>query len=84
MGQYGEFEKSVRHLEDLLQAVMEVWSDSTARSYVVMNDNIRYFAKEIQSAHDDSLGCWKAVAENYNEHEFEARLYQMSMRIESV
>lgn len=84
MDLYGDFSASINRLESSLSSVRTVWTDQTAASYDVINDNMKDFAKAIWSYYQNAVQCDQAIRANYNESEFNEELLQASAKIEAV
>ena len=65
-GQYGEFSNNIVKLDTAQEQVKTVWRDEVAKSYDVMNDNIKLCAGKIWSLFCDSKDGMDAVKKSYD------------------
>ena len=83
-GQYGEFSNSIVQLDTAQEQVKTVWRDEVAKSYDVMNDNIKLCAGKIWSLFCDSKAGIDAVKKSYDSEEVDKEISRFSIQIEQV
>lgn len=83
-GQYGEFSNSIVKLDTAQEQVKTVWRDEVAKSYDVMNDNIKLCAGKIWSLFCDSKAGMDAVKKSYDSEEVDKEISRFSIQIEQV
>lgn len=83
-GQYGEFSNSIVKLDTAQEQVKTVWRDEVAKSYDVMNDNIKLCAGKIWSLFCDSKAGIDAVKKSYDSEEVDKEISRFSIQIEQV
>lgn len=82
--QYGEFNKNIAMLNTAQEQVRTVWKDEVAKSYDVLNDNVKLCVGKIWSLFSDSKAGVEAVKKNYNSEEVDKDISRLSMQIEQV
>lgn len=82
--QYGEFSKNIAMLDTAQEQVRTVWKDETAKSYDVLNDNVKLCAGKIWSLFCDSKAGMEAVKKNYDSEEVDKDISRLGMQIEQV
>ena len=83
-GQYGEFSNNIVKLDTAQEQVKTVWRDEVAKSYDVMNDNIKLCAGKIWSLFCDSKAGMDAVKKSYDSEEVDKEISRFSIQIEQV
>ena len=82
--QYGEFSKNIASLDNAQEQVKNVWRDETARSFDVLNDNVKFCVKKIWSLFCDSQAGVEVVKKNYDSDTIDKDLARLGMQIEQV
>lgn len=82
--QYGEFAKIVSALDQAQEQVRTVWTDRTAASYDVLNDNVKVCAGRIWAHYTDSVAGTNAVKANYNADEIDRSIMLLGREAEEA
>ena len=82
--QYGEFATVVSALDQAQEQARTVWTDRTAASYDVLNDNIKVCAGRIWAHYTDSVAGTNAVKSNYNADEIDRSIMLLGREAEEV
>lgn len=82
--QFGEFEKNIQSLKDDLSCVRSSWTDKTASTYDVINDNIEVLATRIWERLVDSQNGYNALKSRYDSDDIDKRIILLADEIEQV
>lgn len=66
---YGDFTEIVVRMKEDLNALRAIWTDSTARTYDCLDDNMIMFAQHIWECHERVCEGKTIVEQNYDENE---------------
>ena len=82
--QYGEFATIVSALDQAQEQARTVWTDRTAASYDVLNDNVKVCAGRIWAHYTDSVAGTNAVKSNYNADEIDRSIVLLGREVEEA
>ena len=82
--QYGEFATMVSALDQAQEQARTVWTDRTAASYDVLNDNVKVCAGRIWAHYTDSVAGTNAVKSNYNADEIDRSIVLLGREVEEA
>ena len=82
--QYGEFATIVSALDQAQEQARTVWTDRTAASYDVLNDNVKVCAGRIWAHYTDSVAGTNAVKSNYNADEIDRSIVILGREVEEA
>ena len=82
--QYGEFATIVSALDQAQEQARTVWTDRTAASYDVLNDNVKVCAGRIWAHYTDSVAGTNAVKANYNADEIDRSIVLLGREVEEA
>ena len=82
--QYGEFATMVSALDQAQEQARTVWTDRTAASYDVLNDNVKVCAGRIWAHYTDSVAGTNAVKSNYNADEIDRSIVILGREVEEA
>lgn len=82
--QYGEFATMVSALDQAQEQARTVWTDRTAASYDVLNDNVKVCAGRIWAHYTDSVAGTNAVKANYNADEIDRSIMLLGREAEEA
>ena len=82
--QYGEFATIVSALDQAQEQARTVWTDRTAASYDVLNDNVKVCAGRIWAHYTDSVAGTNAVKSNYNADEMDRSIMLLGRETEEA
>lgn len=82
--QYGEFATIVSALDQAQEQARTVWTDRTAATYDVLNDNVKVCAGRIWAHYTDSVAGTNAVKSNYNADEIDRSIVLLGREVEEA
>lgn len=80
----GNFSDVINRMDDDLHTARATWTDPTGMTYDGINENMKIFAVQMQTALENARAGHSAVKSNYNAGEFENTVQELFSKASTV